>query len=831
MKTQFCRYIMVVFAGILMILGVPASGQAAPPVPPVSPQASATPVVTTSTGVNFYYYADGQRHQLTPSVNQIAVRIKPDVGNAQTSQMFSAVTGDSVADVLEIPNPRLTVLTTTGQDTKALLKASDMLRQSDFVAFAHPLFIFEDGTRFALTDEFIVQFKPDIERVQIDSFNAAHHVEIVEETSWAANNYILRVTPVSDLEVLDMANLYHESVLTEYAEPNFVRLMEKQAWPNDTYRADQWSLRNTGQHGGTSDADIDADDAWDITTGSEEVIIAILDEGVETGHDDLRTHMVKGYDVVDGDNDSTPRPWDAHGTNCAGLAAGTGNNSQGVAGVSWSSKIMPVRIAYSVCDVCGWVTYDSWIANAINWAWQHDADVLSNSWGGGSSSSQINAAISNAKTYGRNGRGSVVVFSAGNDNGAVSYPATLSSVIAVGATNLCDQRKQPFYDACNYYEDWWGSNYGSQLDIAAPGVALHSTDISLTGGYSSGSYFTDMNGTSGAAPHVAGAAALVLSVNPTLTAAEVQTILQNNADDKGAAGWDSQFGWGRLNAYQSVNNTPHYLDLESQSLVFWFDDSSPNSQIKDIVNLGTNSSTWSATCTSGCGYFSLGTPSGYTPSTATVTVDKTSLGGYGTYNGAIQVASNRTLKANSPQTVNITIVYQSSFESIYLPIIVAGSAGGSGSDSGDLPVGFSDDMESGGGKWTAESPWGRTTSSYYNGSYSWADSPSGDYANNRIGLTLTSDPFSLSGIVNPQLSFYTHYDIEYSWDYGLVEISTDSLSWEMVGIYTGYQSTWTQKSINLSDYANAPYVQIRFRLETDSSVTEDGWYIDDIVVN
>ncbi|MBV5331808.1 S8 family serine peptidase, partial [bacterium] len=163
-----------------------------------------------------------------------------------------------------------------------------------------------------------------------------------------------------------------------------------------------------------------------------------------------------------------------------------------------------------------------------------------------------NTAISNAKTLGRGGKGSVVVFSAGNDNlSSVGYPGYLSTVIAVGASNMCDQRKTPTSDICNGWENW-GSNYGSALDISAPGVWLYSTDIMGSAGYSSGNYHSSFNGTSGAAPVVSGVAGLVLSADPSLTADEVQDILQRTADDVNGGGWDTTMGYGRVNAHWAV---------------------------------------------------------------------------------------------------------------------------------------------------------------------------------------------------------------------------------------------------------------------------------------
>ena len=234
---------------------------------------------------------------------------------------------------------------------------------------------------------------------------------------------------------------------------------------------------------------------------------------------------------------------DAHGTNTAGIAAAVTNNSLGVAGVAPNCKIMPVRIFY------GGSTNDAYIADAITWATSHGADVLSNSWGGGTPATIVTDAITNAKTTGRGGKGCVVCFSSGNDNGPVSYPANLGNVLAVGAISPTGERKSPNSSDGEY---WWGSNFGSELDIVAPGTLCYSTDIPGAAGYSNGDYFPNFNGTSAACPHVAGVAGLVLSRNPGMTAARVENALLSSATDLNTPGWDPQTGYGLVNAYGAV---------------------------------------------------------------------------------------------------------------------------------------------------------------------------------------------------------------------------------------------------------------------------------------
>ncbi|MFA6186065.1 MAG: S8 family serine peptidase [Phycisphaerae bacterium] len=365
-----------------------------------------------------------------------------------------------------------------------------------------------------------------------------------------------------------------------YVEPNYkIKLLS--TIPNDTDFNDLWGMHNTGQNSGTIDADIDAPEAWDIIHDACDIIVAVIDTGVDYTHPDLAANMwvnqaelngitgvdddgngyiddIYGYDFVEDDADPTPWGNDAHGTACAGIAAGATNNGAGIAGVAWGCKIMPIRVAYVYNG--SWYTTEEWLAGGIQWAADHGADVLSNSWGGGSDSDIIHNSIINANNNGRNGKGCVVVFASGNSYGPVSFPATYPEVIAVGATDKNDAR-------------WSYSNYGSELDVVAPSgdgpynatTIFWATDIvgsagknggDTSQGDAAGNYWKWMSGTSAACPQVAGAAALILSVQPLLTSDEVQNIIQKTTDDKGDTGWDQYYGWGRLNLYNALLATP-----------------------------------------------------------------------------------------------------------------------------------------------------------------------------------------------------------------------------------------------------------------------------------
>ncbi len=312
---------------------------------------------------------------------------------------------------------------------------------------------------------------------------------------------------------------------------------------NDVLEHYQWSLNNNGQRWGTPGMDLKAASAWGKVPATSNVTIAIIDEGVELTHPDLMAKLVPGYDATGHGSGGGPSGDEAHGTNCAGIAAALTNNSLGVAGVAANCKIMPVRIFYEGS------TTDAYIADGIGWATNHGADVLSNSWGGGSPADIVTDAITNAKTTGRGGKGCVVCFSSGNDNDAVSYPANLSNVLAVGAMSPTGERKSPNSSDGEY---WWGSNYGPELDIVAPGTLVYSTDLTGLAGYWDGDYFPNFNGTSAACPHVAGVAGLVLSRNTNMTATQVENALLNSATNLGTSGWDPQTGYGLVNAYEAV---------------------------------------------------------------------------------------------------------------------------------------------------------------------------------------------------------------------------------------------------------------------------------------
>jgi subtilisin family serine protease len=332
------------------------------------------------------------------------------------------------------------------------------------------------------------------------------------------------------------------------AQPNLIQLLEG---PNiaDDLMGIQWALDNPGTPGVVG-ADVAANAAWTLTTGSPGIRVAILDDGVEVAHPAIHDAIVAEHNFVetaDGapTTDSTPPNHDDyHGTACAGIIA---SRDPSVIGLAHGADLVACRIATR--KLGSWQLDWFAAADAIDWCWeQAQADVLSLSWQCGVNDVVTNA-LGRARTNGRDGKGSVVVASAGNNGGRLVYPASVEGVLAVGATNQWDQRKT--YESSDG-ENNWASNFGTGLGLMAPGVKIKTLDLTGPAGLVEGGISGRFSGTSAAAPFASATAALVLSSREDLHEADVRQILQNSTDGLGPRSWDAQVGYGRLNAYAAL---------------------------------------------------------------------------------------------------------------------------------------------------------------------------------------------------------------------------------------------------------------------------------------
>jgi len=561
-----------------------------------------------------FYYANGDRIPVTIPLDRIGVIAREEVS---ANQIIEAIRPLGLGLVSEFPGG-LFILSVG--DTLTRNELVELARRVETQGGEFPLFrdaglvltTKDDPTPMIVTDEFIALFGSEVTREQIDAFNDSNNVEIVRPDSFVENQFLLTVTEASVVDALKMANLYHESPLTEFSHPNFwVVYGTFQLIPNDPLFGNQWHLHNTGQGGGAVDADADLPLAWDITTGNPNVIIAVFDTGFDLEHEDLAPNLfinpgetagdntddddfdgdpttfvddVNGWDFISNDNNPGAGAGENHGTAVAGVAAADGNNMLGVSGACPDCRFMPIRL----CCTNNLQTF----ADAFGYAQAMRVDIINNSWGhtcpGGIVPTVVANAINNAAAA-----GIIVFFAGGNINTAgyctASYPS-LANVIAVSSSTNFDTRSignVAFASNCPGFTV--GNAFGNCIDILAPSwnldagrLGVATTDKTGAVGYNNASSFCPLvpgltepmntnytncfGGTSSASPLAAGIAGLVLSVNPTLTRVQLQRLLQDTADkiEDSAGSYDpntgfsspatgiATHGWGRVNAFEAV---------------------------------------------------------------------------------------------------------------------------------------------------------------------------------------------------------------------------------------------------------------------------------------
>jgi subtilisin family serine protease len=339
--------------------------------------------------------------------------------------------------------------------------------------------------------------------------------------------------------------------LLEYAEPDYIGTAADTI-PNDPEFAAQWHHVNPDKPA----ASIQTPRAWEITRGSAEVIVAVLDSGLGPDLPEFAGRTLPGYNFVSANSDTADD--NGHGTAVAGVLCANANNGVLGAGVDWHCRVMPVK----VLDSTNMGLY-SWWADGIDFAVRHGCKVINLSAGGSNFDRTLQTAINNAIA-----RGVIFVSVAGNDGaGALNYPGFLTLCITVGATGLDDHRAA-------------FSNFGPQLDLVAPGVGVRT--VGLTG------ELAVRMGTSFAAPMVSGVCALLAATNPAMTQSEARQILCAGAEDQiggesDVPGFDPYHGWGRLNAWHALLLATSHVDqvrkVQGRLELSWL--SPPNAAAKE----------------------------------------------------------------------------------------------------------------------------------------------------------------------------------------------------------------------------------------------------------
>lgn len=358
---------------------------------------------------------------------------------------------------------------------------------------------------------------------------------VVEEVPYTPRWYKISIVDSHFATSIEASNTFFETGLFEETDPAFLGLFQPHS-TNDPLFSQQWGLKNT-----ITGYDINVEGAWDISTGTG-VKIAIIDHAISPNQNDLSPNFTT--ECYDAEYHVDYCVWfdEPHGTNVAGVAAAVGNNNYQIAGVAYNAKLMRISDNFGTFGSVG-----ADLGIGINWAWANGADVINNCWGevAGETnlySSVLENAISDALTYGRSGKGSVIVFSAGNDTTDVAYPANYDErILVAGAITTSGTRL-------------YCSNYGATLDVVAPGENIVTTDPN-------NSVYPYFSGTSAAAPHVSGVAALMIAANPDITREEVVRIIEMTATKISPGGLYSYFQYqNRFNGTRNIETGYGLID-------------------------------------------------------------------------------------------------------------------------------------------------------------------------------------------------------------------------------------------------------------------------------
>ncbi|WIV18280.1 S8 family peptidase [Paenibacillus polygoni] len=377
-------------------------------------------------------------------------------------------------------------------------------------------------------NEIVIRFKENLSTDKMEQIKKDIKVDHVHKMG---ETYVFK-SKDKDYEAL--ASYFKKNWDPMYTEPHYLYLTNETSddklrsgnIPNDLlFSRYQWNLPITETNKG-----------WSLSRGSDNVTIAVVDTGVDLDHPDLEGQFVEGFNIVN----PAEKPYDdvGHGTHVAGIISAKVNNNEGVAGMTWYNKVMPVK----VLDSSGSGTTYA-VAEGIIWATDHGAKVINMSLGNYADAEFLHDAIKYAYD-----RDVVLIAATGNDNTErPGYPAAYPEVFAVSATDA-SMRRADF------------SNYGDYVDVVAPGASIASTYP--------GNQYAALSGTSMASPHVAALAGLIRSVNPDLSNEEVMDLMRSSVIDLGDPGYDKYFGYGQIDVYKALEKAGANVKKDSP-LQFW----------------------------------------------------------------------------------------------------------------------------------------------------------------------------------------------------------------------------------------------------------------------
>lgn len=483
---------------------------------------------------DYYYWYNGEKIELS-SLKNVYYISSPD--STILTSVFSKVRNVSVKNIIKQGVSKnndtrfwkiIDIQETSIMPSSEVL-ISELISENIFVA---PVFGTNVEDCIATSEIFYVKTS-DQGKAILEEFAKIQSAEIISEIEYMPNWYILKA-PIGSNGLL-MSNIFYESGHFEDVDPAFMFNFEPSERPSEPNIGQQWAIDR-----------MDLCNAWDITKGKSDVIVAVLDQGVDQSHKEFANNYSSlSYDLITKQSPSIVRG--DHGTHVGGIIGANHNKIQ-IAGVAPNITIMSISHTLKASTT----TISSELASGIGYARDNGASVINNSWGdyGGElydklHSAVLEDAIKTAIKSGRNGKGMVVIFVAGNaSKNGVDYPASCSSdILVVGSID--EYNKRSFF-----------SSYGDNIDVVAPGSNILST--------LPGNRMDFKDGTSMAAPHVAGVAALILSINPDLSGKEVVDIIEKttqkiggysytSTSDRTNGTWNKEMGYGLCDAFAAVS--------------------------------------------------------------------------------------------------------------------------------------------------------------------------------------------------------------------------------------------------------------------------------------